>query len=164
MIVSAKNLGERLRTENGLEIVVFELTATQIKLGVCLSHDGRAQAAASRTVALLPPSRRPGSYGYFYSRGGSRMFVLSGTVGERLPINDCVGLSIESVAPDAVRVSTVTLDGHSAPVRSRRRPSELTPTVQKQHNTSPQQRPTRLAYRSLPATGTAPDIPNVHGR
>ncbi len=102
MYAATKHVGDRFQIDPSLEVVVLELAARQVKLGI------RSLADFPESVPRITPS---GSVGrpaaYYHSRDGVTMLVVSPAAGDRLQINQSVDLSIDDLSEHEVRLSAI---------------------------------------------------------
>lgn len=108
MLLSLTRPGERFQIDESLEGVVLEVNSDQVKLGI------RSRAVTAEATPPLVRRSPGGSSGYYYSRGGVTMLVLSRAVGQHVEINDSVDLSIDRVNSQGVQLATTAVSRRRA--------------------------------------------------
>lgn len=129
MSVDSKRVGERIRIAETLEVIVLDLAGPRVKLGI---RAVGGMPHATPRVACSGPRCSPG---YYHSDHGLAVLVVSATAGQHLKINDTVGLSVDGVDVNCVRLSISAVDNRIAPPRfTNRLQSRLSPARKENHD------------------------------
>lgn len=108
MLSTMKRPGERFQLDETLEVVVLELADHEVKLGI------RSLTKKPHATPPLAHGSSGGNTGYYYSRDGVTMLVVTRGVGQHLEINDSVDLSIDRLNSNGVRLATTAIDRRPA--------------------------------------------------